>query len=116
MEDKLNEFEKAILEWITTNYNNEQLVHQIKLATLAKRKYTGVGFYVYLSLPTKVDPIELKDVGGHWPLNGPHIKSKDIISGGDSILWGKDGYIDSLEIYSYMGSCAKEITEYELYK
>ena len=80
----------------------EELRNQYKYSNVLSRKYTGVGFFLNLSIPTsnkkineiyKVkDRIIISDLGGIGGL--PKVEA-------GFILWIDDGYIDCLEGYTY---------------
>ena len=112
--DSFSELESAILEWFKHTYANDQLNAQIDTAKFLKRVWTRVGFYVYLEVPKELDTINLNDFGKKWPINGPEITSNDIQYGGGTILWGKDGHITCIEMYSYGKYFNKVVNKFEL--
>jgi hypothetical protein len=114
MNKELNVFERAILNWYKDHYKDSRLSAQIDTSSLSERKYTGVGFFVYLDIEKTQEKVDINIFGGHWPINGPNIISSGITSGGEAILWGEDGYIDCIEIFSYYGKCDENIIDYEL--
>lgn len=101
MTQDFNELELAILDWLKRTYANSQLTAQIESASFLKRDWTGVGFYVHFTVSRELQPINLDDFEGHWPITGPHLASDDIQQDGNTILWGTDGYIDCIEMYAY---------------
>jgi len=91
------------------------LILQIKTAKLKERKWTKVGFYVYLEIPENLQPINWSNfkVEG-FPIRGPKIESDDIEFGGDVLLWGKNGHIDHLELVSFGSFFKEHIENYKL--
>jgi hypothetical protein len=114
MANDFNELEVAILEWLKDTYANSQLAAQIESATFANREWTEVGFYVHLKVPRELDPINLDDYGGQWPIDGPNLASDDIDQGGGTVLWGTDGYIDCIEMYAHGKSFSETVSGFEL--
>lgn len=107
MSEELNDLELAILNWFRDHYESESLLAQISAAKFKNRKWTKVGFYVDLDVPAESSPIDLNDFQGHWPINGPDIQSDDIEHGGISMLWGKEGRINCIEMAA-IGSFFRE--------
>ena len=101
MTDNFNELELAIFEWFKNTYANSQLAAQIESTRFLSREWTGVGFYVHFEISQEIEPIDLDDFAGHWPINGPNLASDDIEHGGGSMIWGVDGYIDCIEMYAH---------------
>src|SRR5436190_24205396 len=114
MPEDFNELELAILTWFRMHYKNERLSAQIESAKFLNREWTKVGFFVKLKISTELPPIDLRDFNDHWPIDGPNIQSADIEHGGGSILWGKEGYIDQIEIYAFGGYFNEKVNEFSL--
>ncbi len=114
MSQDFNELETAVLNWLKRTYAYAPLSAQIDSAKLSKREWTKVGFFVYLDVPKNLEPISLDNLGGYWPLDGPHLKSNDIEFGGDTILWGTDGYIDCIEMFAYGSFFNESVVAFEL--
>ena len=123
---EFNNLERAILQWFEAHYKDEHLTAQINAAKLKNRRWTKVGFYVDLDIPSDVATVDVgslkhreplrndKSVRKGWPIGGPEIKSKNVEDGGGSLLWGKAGRITTIEMYSYGHSFAENVTEFEL--
>ena len=101
MPQGFNELETSILRWMQDYYGNPALSAQIESAKLVKRKWTGVGFYVYLDVSRETLPVDVDDFEGWWPIRGPDLRSEDIHLEGSSILWGEGGWIDCIEMFAY---------------
>ena len=114
MADDFNELELAVLEWFKRTYTISQLTAQIEDARLLKRDWTGAGFYVHFEVSRELEPINLDDFEGHWPINGPSIRSDDIQYDGGTILWGTDGYIDCIEMYAFGLFFNEKVNEFVL--
>jgi hypothetical protein len=119
MDDVFNEFELAVLKWFKGAYTNQQLIAQIDSAKFLKRDWTKVGFYVYFEVSRELEPINLDDLGntwpGKWPIDGPFLVSEDIHDGGGTLLWGKDGYINCIEMYAHGDFFNETVEKFELY-
>ena len=79
-----------------------------------KRNWTKVGFYVDFEVPKNLAPLDMT-IFKHFPIEGPTIESDDIELYGGAILWGKDGYIDCIEMFCFGDFFNKEIHEFNLY-
>ena len=106
---EFNELEKAVFQWFIDTYKDENLSRQIKAAKLTERAHTGKGFYITVEIPKDIPKVDIE-----WPLTGPSIESKDIEYGGGSLLWGKDGFVDFLEMYAYGDTFEKNVKEFNL--
>lgn len=128
---KFNKLEKAILEWFIENYKDLNLTTQIKSAKLVKREWTKVGFYITLKVPRNLKPIDFSiftnrefvvssfgvkknDIKKGFPIYGPKIESDDIELGGDTLLWGENGYIDCIELVAFGSYFRENITSFKL--
>jgi hypothetical protein len=87
---------------------------QIESARLVKRNWTKVGFYVDFEVSRDASPLNLNDFGGHWPISGPQLRSADIQFGGGSILWGKDGRANCIEMYAHGDFFNEDVRVFEL--
>ena len=112
--DDFNALERAVLEWLKETYQDERLTGQIDAAVFNRRDWTKVGYYVYFDVPRDLPMLYLKNLGGGWPVNGPLIESQDIDYGGDTIIWGTDGYLDCIEMVSFGDYFAEEVGDFKL--
>jgi hypothetical protein len=110
-----NEFETAIFAWFKQNYPKANLGPKLDSAKLTERQWTKVGFFVYFEVDRSLPWINLEKREGVFLLDGPYIKSDDVDLGGSSILWGRDGYLNCLEIYAFGEYCYEEIKSFEFY-
>ncbi len=119
MTDGFSEFELTVFEWIKGAYANQQLTAQIDSAKFLKRDWTKVGFHVYFEVSRELEPINLDDLDntwpGKWPIDGPFLVSEDIHGGGGTLLWGKDGYISSIEMYAHGDFFNEKVEKFELH-
>ena len=88
------------------------LRRQFSLAELRTRKFTGVGFYTYFSLPA--DVLRLKDrISG--PLHGgPNAEIEGLKYGAGFVLFLKDGVIDNLEGFTYDEKWPTEVKSFRI--
>ena len=108
---RLNKLEEAVLKWVSKNSDNSVLINQLETAKLKEREWTKVGFHTQLELDKSCEPLDLS-----FPIDGPQIESKDIEHGGGSLIWGEQGYVSGIELYSYGSSFKEHITEFKLSK
>ena len=105
-----DEFEKRIIDDIIQTYPEyaERLARQYGYATVSKRTIDGRGFYTYYEIGDKTaslgDGVNLQLGENQWNING-------LEHGSDYILWIKNGFISSLEGFSYGEPWPKVITE-----
>lgn len=110
MKDSFNKLESKILEWFKNTCTDRLLDAQLASVEFLKRDWTGHGFYVVLEVPSGLEPTSTNQ----WPINGPSIISDDIQDGGGTLLWGKDGYINCIEMFSYGEFFNEEVNSFEL--
>ena len=105
-----DEFEKIIIEDIIQTYPEyaEKLARQYGSATVVKRTVNNPGFYTYYEISDKTaslgDGVDLRLGENQWNVNG-------LKYGSDYILWVKNGFISSLEGFSYDEPWPTEITD-----
>jgi hypothetical protein len=109
-----NKLELAFLDWLKKTYNHRELSDQVDTAKFVKREWTKVGFFVYFEVSRQLNPIDISDFGKGWPIDGPLLMSEDIQYGGDSIIWGKDGFINCLEMYAFGEFFNEQVTDFAL--
>jgi hypothetical protein len=114
MSENFNELESAIFAWLKSHYSNGHLSAQIDSARFSYREWTKAGFYVYFDVPAEIGALNLEDFQGHWPISGPNIQSPSVQYNGGSILWGKDGFINCLELYAFGDQFDEHVTEFTL--
>ncbi len=114
MASDFNKLELAILEWLKHTYANSQMAAQIESARYLNRDWTEVGFFVHFEVSRELEPINLDDFEGHWPIDGPFLISDDIQQGGGTLLWETGGYIDCIEMYSYGWYFNETVNKFEL--
>jgi hypothetical protein len=114
MSDDFNNLELAILEWLKLTYENSELALQVASAQFVKREWTGVGFYTYIKISNELNPINLENFDGKWPIDGPYLKSADIENGGGTIIWGENGYVNCIEMYAYGSYFNEQVNVFEL--
>ena len=109
-----SEIEIKILEWFIQKYSKTCLAEQIEKADVVKREYSGVGFFVHFKISTNVSALQLGTDYMKDPIDGPIIVSKELMAGAQAILFIKNGYIDMLEVYTFVDKFPKNLVEFEL--
>ena len=103
------EFEKIIIGDIIQTYPEyaERLARQYGTATVTKRTIDSRGFYTFYDIGDRAaslgDGVNLHLGENQWNING-------LKYGSDYILWIKNGFISSLEGFSYEEPWPDEIT------
>ena len=92
--------ETAILLWVAGHYDDTALQAQNSTICFEKLELSGVGSYTHVHAAPGVGMVEISRFGG-WPLKGPEIRSVSIEHGAGSLIWGKDGFINCIEICGY---------------
>lgn len=112
MNDALSLIEEAVLKKLLVGNLPllVQLQQQLEVCSVAKREFTGVGFYTTLVVPEsirKTPGIDFKfgDVIGE--IAGLH-------NGAGFLLYVKDGILDMLEGYSYNESWPSPVNDFSL--
>src|SRR5581483_295033 len=83
-----------------------------RVASVAGRKFTGVGLYAALDLSNRDF---LPALTRHKsPLRGPLIASPVLEQGASSLLWHKDGFLDCIEIVAFGNYYPKTDFDYSL--
>jgi hypothetical protein len=110
---EFTKLEKDILAWYMAHAECDELRQQVQSAQCAGREYTGVGFFVGLSVPDGAPPL-----GNDWdsvPIAGPLIEGPELECGGDTVLFTNEkGIIDCLEIFAYGDRFPQHLREYRL--
>jgi hypothetical protein len=120
MTDTFNALELAVLDWHRTYYNNDRLSAQINSAILVERDWTKHGFYINFEIDKQLPTLILNDFsvlnhhGANWPLIGPFIHSPYIDIEAGSELWGKEGYIYCIEMFTFGDFFNENIGEFIL--
>ena len=109
-----NNLETQIFEWFKNKYPDSILAQQLDSAKLCNREWTKVGFWVEFEVDKNLPKLDMKVYGGGFPIDGPEIKSKDVDCDGGSLLWGKDGYINCLEMYAHGDYFKEQVGDFEL--
>ena len=99
MLEKFNKLEKAIVDYLIEQYPGTALNDQLSSALFKSREWTKVGFYVNFEVDRNLEKINLENYGGNFPIDGPNLISEGIEHGGGSLFWGKDGYLNCIELY-----------------
>jgi len=104
--------ERAVLEWCANHAACAELAAQFRAATPTKRKYTGVGSYTDLSIPTGLPLVPLHAIprGSHGPIYGPDIAAVELESGACSQVYCEGGALSFLEIAAYSNSFPEHLS------
>jgi hypothetical protein len=106
----LKPIEVDVLNWMRGKYDDPILNLQIDTLTVKNREYTKVGFFIDLLIPESI--VLLGNEVNKF--DGPVIVSKDIEHDGGAILFVKDGYISTLELYANGSFFRNDVSEYKL--
>ena len=109
-----NRLEIDIFEWFKEKQPQSTLANQLATAKFISRRWTRVGFYLYFVVDKNLSKLDMNEYGGKFPISGPGIKSDDVHDNGGCLLWGKDGYVDCLEMYAFGDYFKEEVKKYTL--
>jgi hypothetical protein len=101
MSENYNKLEKAIIDHLIEQYPGTALSDQLSSAQFKSREWTKVGFYVDFEVDRDLVKINFENCGGNYPVDGPTLISEGIEHGGGCLIWGKDGYLDCIELFAY---------------
>ena len=101
--------ERALLDWIAAESGSDLLTAQLSSAALKRRDYTRTGFFIYLSAPEELAPVE----AGTRPVC-PLITSAALYDGAGCNLFLRDGRLHYLEIYARGGFLPEQLDRFEL--
>ena len=100
---KLTAFEKKLLDALIQGDSEEEILRsQLNSATVEKRDYTGVGLYTYIQVEENSARLSKSN---RYIEETPkaHLEHPDLPNGAGVLLWFKDGYMSTLECYTYEG-------------
>ena len=98
--------ESQVLEWLLAGWDPVLmgLREQLASSKIESRELTGVGFYLNFKIPSinkrLHDVLEVKQNFCFGDV-GAYLETDDRIQEVGFLLWIKDGYLDSLEAYTY---------------
>ena len=107
--------EADVLAWIASHADSDTLRRQLAAATVEKRKYTGCGFFVDLSVPASLPRLQDDELKAGRVLGGPYLNAPGLEHGGGSLLFIKDGVADFLELYCHGEVFPEHLDEYTLF-
>jgi hypothetical protein len=96
----MTKFEKGILNWVAENSADTALKEQCHLAHISSREKTGVGCYSEIEI-MGLAPVTEKEYGARGPLDGPAFNASNLKHGGGVLVWFKNGFIKTIEVYTY---------------
>jgi hypothetical protein len=107
--ESFNSLETALLDWIAEHSGDELLTAQVRAAELKRRDYTRTGFFVYLSVPANLTPVD-SDTRPVCPM----ILSDALYDGAGCNLFLHDGRLHYLEIYARGGFLPEQLERFQL--
>lgn len=113
--------ESQVLEWLLSGEAPVLALLRDQLATsrVQSRDFTGVGFYLNIELPTTNKRIhEVLEVKQDFCFGdvGAYLEADDRIQEVGFLLWIKNGYLDSLEAYTYgLEKWPEEVNSFRLF-
>ena len=105
--------ERSILDWLGEYCDDPVVRSQAAFATVTKREYTGAGYFVSLRVPSKDLSIHKGDEDIN-PIPGPYIESAELESGADTVVFLRNGVIETFEIFSYGDSFPETLSDFRL--
>jgi hypothetical protein len=109
----MNKIEKAIIDSIADKYQDDKiLVNQLISASVSKREYTGVGFFLHFKVPSEMEKMNKME---RFTLDGPQLSLESLEHGAGSVLFIENGEIDFLECYTYDEPWPESIETFNVY-
>ena len=105
----MERLDREIIDWITSNSDDDLLKAQLRSLKVIRRDYMRTGFFIYFELPTDVPSL----VNVVRPLC-PDISSSVLPDGAGSSLFFRGGRVHYLEIYARGGFFPQNIAEFSL--
>ncbi len=105
---KLSNFELKLIEALIQGDTEENVIRsQLNGATLKKRDYTGVGLYTEIRVPKNCSRLSKSN---RYIEETPkaHLEHPELSDGAGAMLWFNDGYVSTLECYTYEGEWPKD--------
>lgn len=113
MDHKKSKLEKEILRFLINKYKGTTLSKQLSNSIIKSREYTGVGFYINFIIASDLGKIKTNELESN-PIIGPYIESSELKNGAGSQIFIKDGYITTLEIFSFSDNFPKKLEDFNL--
>ena len=110
--DQLTPMEAALLKDIAVCHQNPALTEQIERCRVAKREYSGCGFFTTLMVP-ETSPL-VETVGKDRTMWGRDIAAPELSHGAGSILFMEDGRIDCLEVFAYVDGDPAQVSGFTI--
>ncbi|RYG60302.1 MAG: hypothetical protein EON60_07635 [Alphaproteobacteria bacterium] len=104
--------ERAVVDWCAANASCAEVAAQFLSARPTARRYTGVGSYTDLAVPTGISPIPVTAIpkGLDGPLIGPDIVATELELGACTQIYCADGVLTFLEIAAYGDSFPEHLS------
>lgn len=104
LEGRPSEFEARVLEVLVRGDQEEDVLRsQLSLAVVTSREHTGVGLYVNLRAARDAKRLS---TSSRYIEQVPkaHLEHPMLPAGAGALLWVENGYIATLECYTYDGT------------
>ena len=104
---KLSQFELNVIEVLIQGDPEEKIIRsQLDGAKVTKRDYTGVGLYTEILVPKNCSRLSKSN---RYIEETPktHLEHPELSDGAGAMLWLNEGYVSTLECYTYEGNWPK---------
>jgi hypothetical protein len=111
---ELSQIERAVIEtMISGDAEQAVLRNQLKVATVVKRNYTGVGVFVTFHVPS--DALRMK-MTNRYIQSTPmaFLKHPELSPGAQAMLWFKDACMSSLECVTVEGAWPSDESKFQI--
>jgi hypothetical protein len=105
---KLSEFEINVIDALIQGDPEEKSIRaQLDGATVKKRDYTGVGLYTEILVLNNRNRLSKSN---RYIEETPkvHLEHPELNDGAGALLWFNEGYVSTLECYTYEGNWPKD--------
>ncbi len=109
---ELSKFEHTILKALIKNDPEENILReQLKSSSVFKREYTGVGLYTNIEINNETSRLSKSN---RYIEDVPkvHLVHPELEAGAGALLWFKDGFISTLECYTYEGDWPEDESKF----
>ncbi|EDN66680.1 hypothetical protein BGP_0445 [Beggiatoa sp. PS] len=112
---KLSQFELNVIEALIQDDLEEKIIRsQLEDAKVTKRDYTGVGLYTEILVQKKCSRLS-KSNRYIEEIPKAHLEHPELSYGAGAILWFNEGYVSTLECYTYEGNWPKDESLFNIY-
>ena len=111
---KLSQSEKRVADVPIQGDPDEQIIRsQLDRPTVRERNYTGVGLYTEIKVAENCQRLSKSN---RYIEETPkaHLEHPELADGAGVLLWFKEGYVSTLECYTYEGDWPEDESQFTI--